>query len=504
MRSVTIAAFIIISAISNSVFAKTYYVKSNGNDSASGLSHATAWKSVGKINSFTFQTGDDVYFLAGNVWNKQLTPKWSGTATNRATIGSYYMLNGKERIGVPANTTKPTFSGTYKNAGDPISSPAAVPSNIYSAMIHVSANYFTVQNLRVINSSGQGIALAPRKSFHHAIFENNVVDGTAISSMLFGRTTYSNIMRNNKMRKCDLAWINKDISTTWPMCNGAVGSRDNLIEGNYISESYGEGIVAFEPSAVNNVIRNNILVAVRSSAIYIDNANNNLIENNMIIGEEAPSKYSMVTGRRNGSGLNIAVEDYANSKSATGNIFRNNFVANVYNCISIGLDKDARAKGLKVGGKFIGNTCVSNKADIRSWATSANVESVEFANNIFLDATDGELACKTPDKMKFHHNYWNQTQSVTHCNGTGDVKGGLTLKKTSGWGTISIAGIPTVTDFIPTSGSPVLNKGIAHNDLQKDFFGDLRTTRPDMGAVEVSSKNIVNIPTPTGLSLSIN
>lgn len=504
MRFVTIAAFIIISAISNSVFAKTYYVKSNGNDAANGLSHATAWKSVNKVNSFAFQTGDDVYFLAGNVWNKQLTPNWSGTASNRAIVGSYYMSNGKETIGVPANTAKPTFNGTYKQAGDSLNTPDAVPSNLYSALIHVSGNYVTIQNLRAINSAGLGITLAPRNNYHHAIFENNEVDGTAITSMTFGRTTYSNTMRNNRMRKCDLAWINKDITTTWPMCNGAVGSRDNLIEGNYISESYGEGIVAFEPSAVNNVIRNNILVAVRSSAIYIDNASNNLIENNIVIGEEAPSTYSMVTGRRNGAGLNIAVEDYPNSKGATGNIFRNNFVANVHNCISIGLDTASKEKGLKVGGKFIGNTCVNNKVDVNSWATNTNVESIEIANNIFLDAVDGQNACKTPTNMKFHHNYWNQTQSSAHCNGTGDVRGGLALTKTSGWGTLTIANIPTVNDFTPTAGSPVLNKGIAHNDLVKDYFGDQRTSRPDMGAVEVSAKNIVTIPTPTGLSLSIN
>ena len=57
----------ILAAITLSVilFAKdvsctTYYVKNTGNDSASGVSDAMAWKTIGKINNFQFADGDTV------------------------------------------------------------------------------------------------------------------------------------------------------------------------------------------------------------------------------------------------------------------------------------------------------------------------------------------------------------------------------------------------------------------------------------------------------------
>ena len=67
----------------------TYYVSSTGNDAANGLSESTSWRTIAKVNSFSFQAGDKIYFKRGNIWNEKLIPSSSGTSVNRITFGAY-------------------------------------------------------------------------------------------------------------------------------------------------------------------------------------------------------------------------------------------------------------------------------------------------------------------------------------------------------------------------------------------------------------------------------
>ncbi|GFZ98346.1 hypothetical protein GCM10008018_50750 [Paenibacillus marchantiophytorum] len=68
----------------------SYYVDSiNGSDSNSGTSTSAAWQSLAKINSTTFQPGDQVLFKAGGIWNGQLWPKGSGSAGQPIVINQY-------------------------------------------------------------------------------------------------------------------------------------------------------------------------------------------------------------------------------------------------------------------------------------------------------------------------------------------------------------------------------------------------------------------------------
>ncbi|MBO7149149.1 MAG: S-layer homology domain-containing protein [Clostridia bacterium] len=62
-----------IEAIENSpttveVTGTKYYVAASGNDDNDGLTPATAWKSVDKVNSIKFEAGDGVFFNRGDEW----------------------------------------------------------------------------------------------------------------------------------------------------------------------------------------------------------------------------------------------------------------------------------------------------------------------------------------------------------------------------------------------------------------------------------------------------
>jgi hypothetical protein len=53
----------------------TYFVKNGGNNAANGLSDATAWATVAKVNSVVFASGDTVRFKRGSLWRETLVPR---------------------------------------------------------------------------------------------------------------------------------------------------------------------------------------------------------------------------------------------------------------------------------------------------------------------------------------------------------------------------------------------------------------------------------------------
>lgn len=84
----------------------TYYVDAdNGADSNNGTSEGSAWKSIEKVNSVTFQAGDRILFKAGCEWeNTTLSPKGSGEDGSPIIIGSYGegnmpKLSGNGKVG---------------------------------------------------------------------------------------------------------------------------------------------------------------------------------------------------------------------------------------------------------------------------------------------------------------------------------------------------------------------------------------------------------------------
>ena len=70
-------------------YSTTYYVSSSGNDSNSGLTTALPWKTLTKINGFTFKPGDQILFQRGSTFYGTLTVKNSGTTGSPIVYGAY-------------------------------------------------------------------------------------------------------------------------------------------------------------------------------------------------------------------------------------------------------------------------------------------------------------------------------------------------------------------------------------------------------------------------------
>ena len=74
--------------------AATYHVDSaNGDDLSSGIPPALAWKSLERVNTHTFQPGDQLLFQSGSRFTGQLQPHGSGAmvagTANPIVIGKY-------------------------------------------------------------------------------------------------------------------------------------------------------------------------------------------------------------------------------------------------------------------------------------------------------------------------------------------------------------------------------------------------------------------------------
>ncbi len=107
--SLVLSVTVLLSAFAVSLNASaadgtTYYVDSvAGDDSNSGLSEASAWKTIEKASEKTYSAGDKILFKAGGVYTGTFAAKGNGTAENPITISSY---GDTEKDGLPLFTTQ--------------------------------------------------------------------------------------------------------------------------------------------------------------------------------------------------------------------------------------------------------------------------------------------------------------------------------------------------------------------------------------------------------------
>jgi hypothetical protein len=92
---------------------RTFYVKTNGNDNADGLSDANAWASIQKVNAAmgtVISDGDTIRFACGDVWDgtKSYNPSLALNISN-VTVNGYQKSGGS----ACSSTNMPTFNGEY-------------------------------------------------------------------------------------------------------------------------------------------------------------------------------------------------------------------------------------------------------------------------------------------------------------------------------------------------------------------------------------------------------
>ena len=75
--------------LSFNVFSADYYVSSSGSDNNNGLSSASPWKTISKVNTINFQPGDKILFKRGEIFTGSIIVKQSGSLSSPITYGAY-------------------------------------------------------------------------------------------------------------------------------------------------------------------------------------------------------------------------------------------------------------------------------------------------------------------------------------------------------------------------------------------------------------------------------
>jgi len=90
MRNITVFYFFIFLAfLCNASFGTNYYVSSSGNDSNSGTSTSSPWKTLSKLDSVNFKAGDTIHFKRGDKWTGKFKVTESGNSNNPIRFTSY-------------------------------------------------------------------------------------------------------------------------------------------------------------------------------------------------------------------------------------------------------------------------------------------------------------------------------------------------------------------------------------------------------------------------------
>jgi hypothetical protein len=254
--------------VATSCPAATYYVKSDGNDRASGTSDAAAWATLEKVNRQSFKPGDVVLFHDGDRWQGTLGVYWSGTASAYATVGAYYVENETAKKGLRGQRPIIEGAGRYPTAG------------IYDALVMVNTrDYVRIENLEVRNSEGRGIGFA---SSDYGVVVNVVVDGTYGAGVHFLHSDHGSISRS-LVTHASLVYPRSGRKHAWAPAIAFVDSDSGRVVETTVTESYGEGIAPNHGSR-GTLIEDNRVFAVRAVGIYADAAPNTTIRRNIIVG----------------------------------------------------------------------------------------------------------------------------------------------------------------------------------------------------------------------------
>lgn len=303
---IILIALILLPAISRAQ--STYYISSNGNDSNSGTSVDSPWKTIKKINSFTFQPSDKILFKKGEEFSdKQLIINSNGKANQEIIFGTYGEGN-KPIIGSKSLNETPVvlISGEFVIFENFIVQAGSAKPKAGGILVNASNSIVRNNNVIGGQTSHEGVSgISISKGSNYVLIDNNSVKG--FGNGIVGYECLHTTISNNKVHDI---W-----RTNGTYQSGGWGIR--LIGNNF---PYG-----FDFKYTSKITNNEIFDFERY-AIDCALSSRVIIEYNEIHSPLPPSY-----GGTNGFGSGIkAGEKNAKTKDGTvGNIVRYNKIYNL-------------------------------------------------------------------------------------------------------------------------------------------------------------------------------
>lgn len=515
---------------------QTYYLNSiAGNDDNDGSSPEKAWKSLEKINGMVLQKGDKILLAEGSVFYGILEVAGMGSKENPIIVSSYPADNGDEK---PVIDAKGFVSALHlKNVGYikisnlELTADAGTPKSEQAKTIRYGI-------LVEADTAGTYSNLQFSNIYIHDIFatENIDKDGqNPTSNMGYG---FFIGMKNGDARIKNVSISNCKIERTGHTGIRIFGNRNSnsyldsvTIINNQLLHIGGPGMV---PGVCKNIlVRGNVVnysgsdidprMHNRGSGIWPWTCTDVLIEKN---------KFMNAWGKMDSYGCHIdyncknVVVQYNLSVNNSGGFVE--ILGNNKNCsyrYNISINDGYREKGLKgvvhdgkllwtsgyVGrnprtgpfNSYVYNNTIFVKEDYDTrFSFAPTTDGLLIANNIFyilgksVDVKDNEVKNpenKTIQNLVFKNNLFQRTGIIPKSVKIDDVAplfGNPNFKNPGGL---------NPEDYIPQNIELIKNKGIFIEkipgdeigldiglEVERDFFGNPITDRPDLGAIELN------------------
>lgn len=423
--------------------AATYYVRNGGNDSADGRSHATAWASLDKVNSYAFAAGDAVLLLEGDRFVGQVTVDWAGTSSTRAVLGAYY-LDGSTPV------------RGYRSARPIIDGEDRLPSTHYDSLVTVKAAGVRVENLRVEDSEGRAIETA---NVNDVEVVGNYVSNTYNAGIHFLKSTGSRA-ENNFVTGQGVG--NREDGAPWGSSIEVVGCSGVVVRNNTVSEVYGEGINAHSNS-LNTLIERNLVFGVRAVGIYADSAFDTIIRRNIVLGTANSNWWRSSSATGAGIALNNELYHYpagGGSLSTDIQVRRTKVYNNLVAYTTSGIAVWGALSNSSFDDTLIyNNTLVDNNVQVTM--SSKPKPGSKFINNILLSLSSGtrDVDGTALGGMVARNNYFSQGNPGGDYVHAGNRFTGLKISKMSGWRGITSGDQVSWRDFVLSSGSTGIGAG---------------------------------------------
>ena len=507
----------------NGATSGAYYLDSAaGSDSNDGMSPATAWKTLTKINGVTFQPGNKLCLKAGGSWTGQLAPKGSGTSAAPIVIDQYgsgarpllaagssdsdtvYLLNQQYwEINDLEVTNKKSSVGDTR--GISINGQNGGTLNhlyIRNCFVHdVTGEVLWIGGDTADNAPGitfqagwdaskrtggivfdvqAGTGTAVKTKFNDVLVENNVVQDCSFGGIIF------------KQLDGSVHWGTRGsaTSTTWTPHTNVV------VRGNYLSQlntSYGCNTI-YMTNVQGGLIEQNVTNGAGTSAIELYYTDSITVQHNETFGTKVKAGGADSNGmdtdkattktviqynyfHDNGDGILLCQFSFGDSV-VRYNILQNNSRYQIY------LHSDAAASSA-----IYNNTVYNNKTNsgvAYGYGTSLDA-TYALENNIFY-AASGNGVLTTSGTITYQNNlYFGSTIQVPPGD-THPLKADPKLVSPGTGSNGSAAGpaFGSLGGYKLGSGSPALNAGLSiANNGGKDFWGTtLYVGAADVGAHE--------------------
>jgi len=264
-----------------------YYVSSSlGADSNNGTSPSTPWQTLAKVNSMTFNPGDQIRFQRGDTWTGTLDITSSGTSSSVIALWFYGS----------STSHRPLITG----------------GGLIGDCINLVGSYVQVDNLEGNNCGYAGAVLAgSHETVKHSQFDNNAA-GIQTASGSNGDQIYSNTLTNNNI-----------LNVNNP--SGSSGAFGVLLNGNYANVSHNK---ITGSSAVSQAY------GYDGSAVEIYNGSNNTVHHNYgasnnafsELGGTSCSGNKLIYNRESSSTADSVATGIVLPGSCTGTVIQHNSI----------------------------------------------------------------------------------------------------------------------------------------------------------------------------------